>query len=195
MSYLIHHGIKGMKWGVRRYQNPDGTLTEAGKKRYDQVTKTYYGHTRDIDNEEKYRKERDIALEPYKKVSAKIDSEIREERDKVYGKYWDKASQSKNKFVKRHYLDKYYRLQQEARKKVNDRHKDELIEADNIFKDFYNRKVIEAERRTLKDIGFEDTEEGRQFVRDVLDTSVAYAPDGKYWYNIKAFKEKYEKDD
>lgn len=31
---LAHFGIKGMKWGVRRYQNRDGSLTPAGKKRY-----------------------------------------------------------------------------------------------------------------------------------------------------------------
>lgn len=30
---LQHHGIKGQKWGVRRYRNEDGTLTPAGKKR------------------------------------------------------------------------------------------------------------------------------------------------------------------
>lgn len=31
---LAHHGIIGMKWGVRRFQNKDGTLTTAGKRRY-----------------------------------------------------------------------------------------------------------------------------------------------------------------
>lgn len=34
---LQHHGIKGQKWGVRRFQNPDGTLTAAGKKRADKL--------------------------------------------------------------------------------------------------------------------------------------------------------------
>lgn len=52
-EYLAHSGIKGMKWGIRRYRNEDGTLTEAGKKRYakmnakvdkiyDRKTKTAY---------------------------------------------------------------------------------------------------------------------------------------------------------
>ena len=36
MNELQHWGIKGMKWGVRRYQNKDGSLTPAGEKRYNQ---------------------------------------------------------------------------------------------------------------------------------------------------------------
>ena len=32
-SALMHYGIPGMRWGVRRYQNKDGSLTVAGKKR------------------------------------------------------------------------------------------------------------------------------------------------------------------
>ena len=47
---LYHHGIKGMKWGVRRYQNRDGSLTRAGKYRARQVREhagpgKYYGST------------------------------------------------------------------------------------------------------------------------------------------------------
>lgn len=45
---LYHHGIKGQRWGVRRYQNEDGSLTEAGKARYykffnDDGSRTYSG--------------------------------------------------------------------------------------------------------------------------------------------------------
>ena len=36
-EYLVHHGILGMKWGIRRFQNKDGSLTAAGKKRQEEL--------------------------------------------------------------------------------------------------------------------------------------------------------------
>lgn len=38
---IAHHGIQGQKWGVRQYQNPDGTLTEAGRKHLAKLDKNW----------------------------------------------------------------------------------------------------------------------------------------------------------
>lgn len=63
MNTITHHGIKGMRWGVRRYQNKDGSLTPAGRKRYEkELAKTL------SDAELKKRSERIAAELRYKKL-------------------------------------------------------------------------------------------------------------------------------
>lgn len=52
-TYLVHHGIKGQRWGVRRYQNSDGTWTNAGKKRYGDSSEESDGATAKISSSTK----------------------------------------------------------------------------------------------------------------------------------------------
>lgn len=52
-DYLVHHGITGMKWGVRRYQNEDGSLTDKGKLKY---YKTSKGKFKKINRRSNYKK-------------------------------------------------------------------------------------------------------------------------------------------
>lgn len=51
-EYLAHYGVKGQKWGVRRYQNEDGTLTEEGKKRYSEADTWKKEDSKTLSNEE-----------------------------------------------------------------------------------------------------------------------------------------------
>lgn len=87
-DFLAHHGIKGQKWGVRRYQNPDGSLTEAGKKReqkarYKEIKKIYKetkAHNRYVGDTNAYEK----ALKHVPKESI--------ERVLPYDRAYDKAA-------------------------------------------------------------------------------------------------------
>ena len=78
---LYHHGILGMKWGVRRYQNKDGSLTPKGKKRYSED----YNESRNIKRKgikrmsnDDLRKlnNRDSLERPYKNNNSKVGKTI-----------------------------------------------------------------------------------------------------------------------
>ena len=56
---LYHHGIRGMKWGIRRFQNKDGSLTPAGKKRYDKEVAKLKAEKKKLRNEISVQKKAD----------------------------------------------------------------------------------------------------------------------------------------
>lgn len=62
-SFLAHHGILGQKWGIRRFQNKDGSLTSAGRYRYGIREKAYAKRKTQVDNAKRFAEEqRDDAL-------------------------------------------------------------------------------------------------------------------------------------
>lgn len=74
---MYHWGISGMHWGVRRFQNPDGTLTEEGKARYG-VNSTYL--TKNDINAKEAQIERQNAMEVLKKDNQLLTEQLTNER-------------------------------------------------------------------------------------------------------------------
>lgn len=72
--YLCHHGVIGQKWGVRRYQNTDGSLTDAGKKRYIRNMKKAANPIRErLGLGSRYLKENNKMIEDYLYKHANLD--------------------------------------------------------------------------------------------------------------------------
>lgn len=142
---LMHWGVKGQRWGVRRYQNKDGSLTPAGKKRYD----------RDIQENNAKKKDNRIII------------------DGPDAKRWVKEDISRSKKVVDSVSDMNKELKNIERNvptRMTRKKMDLSNMSDKELRDQINRANLE---RQYKDIFAEPAKmsRGRDFVRSTLDTT------------------------
>lgn len=97
---LAHHGIKGQKLGIRRYQNDDGTLTEEGKKRYAELDSKFKQNV--------YAHEYAIAIANYNNLSEKRDYFDDDDFSKKMRKQSVKLKKDGEKMLKELFDSGYY---------------------------------------------------------------------------------------
>lgn len=163
---LYHYGVKGMKWGVRRYQNKDGSLTAAGKKRvvesgtylfpkYDRKKKQWKGPVKNR-----------LAVAPEK--DREYDETVTRERDRILNdrnvlkKAGYKFTDNPDSDVREHNNDLLSRLVMES-PTVKEAHRKHV-----------ERFVDEYADATLADLGLVNTKQAKEFVKEHLTTSSSY---------------------
>lgn len=151
---LAHHGILGQKWGVRRFQNPDGSLTPAGKKRY-------------LNSDGSFKSESKFQTNRTKNKLEKYDREMRKARDKGDRKKFDKLLNKYNELDSEddirafrkpgidwekydEYQKQQYQKSLEKERKIQEHYTEikDIIESDNrIDPEKQNYKAMSKDKR------------------------------------------------
>ena len=139
---LQHWGIKGMKWGVRRYQNADGSLTPAGIKRY-------RDEARDIERQLNTKK-REMTVDDYQNAIKKTKS-VGERIDSVR-KFNDDNNKSKDPDMERRI--------RKSTEQMSDKELQQRVQRLNM-EDNYTRMMMHREH----------LQQGENYVNKMLDAS------------------------
>ena len=162
---LYHYGILGMKWGVRRYQNEDGSLTAAGKKRiskqYERISKKV---SKDVSNSYRQR-----YIDSYNKAADEMNNggieKFNSEQRKKYGKdfaerddYMDDYDKAFDKIFAKYYnqsLNDFYKSNKNFQKAMSlvdkyDMTKWDILAIKNESTIDELRRIVEKNNRSRK---------------------------------------------
>lgn len=166
-DYLAHHGIKGQKWGIRRFQNADGSLTAEGQKRYNQKgAKGIRGF-----DEKAY--EQYSRSEKRKMRQNRSDTDNEQELRSAY-KTWEKENFDENGSEEKQMVSLFKEIYNgpfgggrpsingipSIKKILNDT----AYERADLSKEDFQKIELDVCGEILKDLGFKDTEQNRRYI-------------------------------
>ncbi|MBO7451256.1 MAG: hypothetical protein J6U54_12910 [Clostridiales bacterium] len=203
---LQHHGIMGQKWGVRRYQNADGSLTDAGRKRYMRTDKRLIENQRVKTVQSGYNERR--SMKQAKKYLERVRKA--EEKGKLTQKKLSKAemklsvaSQMLLDYMENH--EEYKKMVSDAKEKYGDKqikdinYKSFKIDKDGRRKEYVDGSVIPAS--TYITDGLISAASMTLMATGVTPIGMVLLPSesktkARNWYKQqKAYEEAYKRDD
>ena len=119
-DYIKHHGIRGQKWGIRRFQNKDGSLTQKGKERISKKYQKYASKaSMNVNTTENY-------VKAYNQAAEKMNNGLIDKYNKDYEKKLGKKAKNHDYESDEKYFEGYQKL------------------FDKVFKDSYNVIISDA---------------------------------------------------
>lgn len=192
MTYLVHHGIQGQKWGVRRYQNEDGSLTEEGRKRYNQylslqTSSSVKQKMKKLDDhfdaiESRLRSSRDKSLNKYAQQFEKDTAGIRQRNADRERRYLQETKairsssmSSEEKRAEIHKIAKQLENESRSDNEAYQRFLDKYEQQENKIQEKFLSELKENAASSkdkikayqdvmIEEMGFDDIEEGRRLV-------------------------------
>ena len=132
-DYLIHHGVKGQKWGLRQWQNPDGSLTAAGREHYGYGAKA------------EYKNRIGLAKANYKNTKNAINSRVQKGEEKIEENYAPGQRLSRKDLARQ---EKLYADAKRDKQAAKDAYKAEKRAAKEAYKnsDEYKARIDKAKQ-------------------------------------------------